>query len=702
MESEVAVLMKKARELDTSTQKDEFISLLQQAIKLDPYAAEPYIFLGLFYFKENEWEKACENLSEGINLDCSVGNRISLAEQAYIALGKSYKKINDKEKSLLYFRTLIGLFPQSPITQKLAEQLYGKQNIDPIWMNYYIKGCEEYQNGNLEPAQEFLEKSENINPSFSWTLYRLGLIKEEMNELEFASIDFLRAIEEERHYLFCAALARACHKLDRKDEERKGLAETLALNQHYAANLLKTAEDEIQNDNPKYAKFLLDIIMTRLPGSAYSQDAQELLNSIMPPEEEKPKAKPAETVSAAAETVEPQPETAEAAAEEYEEMMVEIGDEELEEYYHDEAIHESDYEEPSYPAAETAEAGPQALYEESAVTDASLLEAPSGILSMEGKSMEMPAPASVSQEEIMESSGAAALLIRALGNLESKIGELTLSVPDLSFMEKAAQDAAAAAVRAAEKSFAEASERIIADALRRKQQILEEAVREKEEIIGSAREEVDRLKGEIVLAVKAIGHLRFEKEEAETAVPEEQAAETEENVQPQEAAQLPEETPETAPEEVQTAEEEKIGGNESDGGEPKQADSPPASDYCIEEEEETPASPAQKEAPDDGESAAQETHSSKDQLVALLQALPKDMPAEEAETASGEEAEKEAEPQEEEEGDEPETEESAEEESRDAETETEETESDRDSKQAKKPRRKSEAGEKRRKNKKRK
>ena len=134
MESTVSGLLRRAKRLDPSSNRGEFIAILEKAIELDPFMAEPYIFLGLFYFKEQEWDLACRELSEGLNLDCTTSNKMELAEQAYVALGKTYRKLNNKEKSLLCFRTLIGLYPNSLISQKLAEQLYGKMNISAEWL----------------------------------------------------------------------------------------------------------------------------------------------------------------------------------------------------------------------------------------------------------------------------------------------------------------------------------------------------------------------------------------------------------------------------------------------------------------------------------------------------------------------------------------------------------------------------------------
>ena len=280
MESTVSGLLRRAKRLDPSSNRGEFIAILEKAIELDPFMAEPYIFLGLFYFKEQEWDLACRELSEGLNLDCTTSNKMELAEQAYVALGKTYRKLNNKEKSLLCFRTLIGLYPNSLISQKLAEQLYGKMNISAEWLPYYKMGCEAFAKDNLEEAERLLEESARLNDIFPWTQYQMGLIYQQKGEFELASITLLQAIEEERHYLFCNALALACYKLSKKDEERKCIAEALSLNNHYAATLIHFMDLAIEADDKDRVYFLAEIIKNQMPESPYAFQVDSIISSL--------------------------------------------------------------------------------------------------------------------------------------------------------------------------------------------------------------------------------------------------------------------------------------------------------------------------------------------------------------------------------------------------------------------------------------
>ena len=277
--------MERAKQLDPQVDRQEFKALLESAVDIDPNNGEAHIYLGLFYFKEGDMKRACSELSDGLNIDCFAYNSKELAEQAYVALGKTFSRIGEKEMALMAFRSLIGLYPDSKISLRLAEQIYGKRSeVDPMWLEYYIRGCEAFADEQLEEAQELFEESENMNDSFPWTLYHLGLIDEINGDIDGATLKFLQAIEEERHYLFCNALARTCHSLGKKDEEKKCLNQTLALNRHYAGKILAQIKMALSKGDVDRAGFLAEIIHNQLPGSNYSEMADDAVYSYVNPE----------------------------------------------------------------------------------------------------------------------------------------------------------------------------------------------------------------------------------------------------------------------------------------------------------------------------------------------------------------------------------------------------------------------------------
>ena len=201
MQEDALELLERAKLLNPATDGAEFSSLLKRSIELDPNNGEPHIYLGLYYYKARDFEKACEELSEGLNIDCFAANNVSLAQQAYVALGKAYSQQGNKEMALMSFRSLIGLFPETKVSEKLAQQIYGSKDVDQTWLTYYNEGCEAFSDGRFDEAEELFEAAENMNDSFPWIQYHLGLIYDARGDIDSATFSFLKAIEEENDVL---------------------------------------------------------------------------------------------------------------------------------------------------------------------------------------------------------------------------------------------------------------------------------------------------------------------------------------------------------------------------------------------------------------------------------------------------------------------------------------------------------------------
>ena len=280
MQEEALELLERAKQLNPVSDGDEFSSLLKRSIKLDPNNGEPHIYLGLYYYKARDFEKACEELSEGLNIDCFAANNVSLAQQAYVALGKTYSQQGNKEMALMSFRSLIGLYPETKVSEKLAQQIYGNKDIDPIWLKYYDEGCEAFSDGRFDEAEELFEAAESINDSFPWIQYHLGLIYDARGDIDSATYSFLRAIEEERHFLFCIALANACYKLGNTNEERKCLNQALSINKHYAGKILNGIDEALNLGDTSRAEFLAEVINNQLPNTYYSEQASHYIEDF--------------------------------------------------------------------------------------------------------------------------------------------------------------------------------------------------------------------------------------------------------------------------------------------------------------------------------------------------------------------------------------------------------------------------------------
>ena len=190
MQEDALKLLERAKQLNPASDGAEFKSLLERVIELDPSSGEPHIYLGLYYYKLKNIEKACEELREGLNIDCFAGNDVNLAQQAYVALGKSYSQQGNKEMALMSFRSLIGLYPETKVSEKLSQQIYGHKDIDPIWLKYYENGCEAFTEGNFDEAEELFKNAEIKNESFPWIQYHLGLISQVRGDVEGATYYF--------------------------------------------------------------------------------------------------------------------------------------------------------------------------------------------------------------------------------------------------------------------------------------------------------------------------------------------------------------------------------------------------------------------------------------------------------------------------------------------------------------------------------
>ena len=61
MQEDALKLLERAKQLNPASDGAEFKSLLERVIELDPSSGEPHIYLGLYYYKLKNIEKACED-----------------------------------------------------------------------------------------------------------------------------------------------------------------------------------------------------------------------------------------------------------------------------------------------------------------------------------------------------------------------------------------------------------------------------------------------------------------------------------------------------------------------------------------------------------------------------------------------------------------------------------------------------------------
>lgn len=89
------------------TKKDELISLLEQAIKIDPNYHAAYYLLGLSYESKKLWDKAIINFNKSIEIKPEY-------PEAYTKLGRIYRDLGRLEDAIFYYKKGIEKGPELP------------------------------------------------------------------------------------------------------------------------------------------------------------------------------------------------------------------------------------------------------------------------------------------------------------------------------------------------------------------------------------------------------------------------------------------------------------------------------------------------------------------------------------------------------------------------------------------------------------
>ena len=89
------------------TEKDELISLMEQAIKIDPNYHAAYYLLGLSYDSKKLWDKAIINFNKSIEIKPEY-------PEAYLELGEIYRNTGRLEDAIFNYKKGIEKGPESP------------------------------------------------------------------------------------------------------------------------------------------------------------------------------------------------------------------------------------------------------------------------------------------------------------------------------------------------------------------------------------------------------------------------------------------------------------------------------------------------------------------------------------------------------------------------------------------------------------
>jgi len=218
----------------TKETKREF----ETAISLSPDWAVPYHNLAICYFHEGDYPQA-------IALDLEALERMPNYNEVLYQLGRSYRKLNQWDKSLLYLERLIGRSPGSEFVKayldlievylelglqdealKLAQAIVQMQD-GRLSLDYY-RGLAFYKLNDMSKARFYFTKQIEQESRRLLSYLMLGHIAYQAEEYEKAEMAFRKAIEEQKwsaeaHYNLAILLERKGRLLEASEHLEKVL-----------------------------------------------------------------------------------------------------------------------------------------------------------------------------------------------------------------------------------------------------------------------------------------------------------------------------------------------------------------------------------------------------------------------------------------------------------------------------------------------
>ncbi len=280
-------LIENALRIDSSTNPDEYLKYLNEAVAVDPYNFKPHILLGSFYQKKEQYAEAAESYLQALNIDYKLKDDANEAAKVYLNLGKIYQNLGEKTKSLIYYKDYIGLFPDTPHSNRLAPQIYVKLKNFQNWYSSYKDARVKLDEGKHKEAEKLFKYCLKVNPSFAWSGFYLA--KSYIDRGVTASvIDVLKkSLKHREHYCFKYELYK--FQFDNSfDLEENLLTELREEAPNFVPGILLEAKKLAsvgENDN---AAELFKKVVTAMPGTDFAQEALDGLfkiQSIEQPEE---------------------------------------------------------------------------------------------------------------------------------------------------------------------------------------------------------------------------------------------------------------------------------------------------------------------------------------------------------------------------------------------------------------------------------
>lgn len=183
---------------------------LNEALRINPYLAEPYFMKGMIYRsdyytsgRQESWDRALSSFQTTVEQDPNYYS-------AYVQMGVMYDEKGD-DVALEYYNSALDIFPESLEAlynkgmyyqnrkqPELALECYREANrVDSTWADaYFNEGyVHMFQLEDLDSALFFFEKATYWDPNYFQAYNNIGLAYEKKGDFNNARKNYQKAIE---------------------------------------------------------------------------------------------------------------------------------------------------------------------------------------------------------------------------------------------------------------------------------------------------------------------------------------------------------------------------------------------------------------------------------------------------------------------------------------------------------------------------
>lgn len=218
------------------------LDAILQAIRLNPKIVEAYILLGDIQMASGEYKDAISSFNEAMKIN---PNYLSVIN----GIAKAYLFLNDKEKSILYFRKAVQNFPS--------------------YNNYHNLGSAYGYFGLTEEAILNFEKALKINPGLAAAFYNLGNIYVQKNDQLKAIEYYQKALAlNPRHMLARFNLGNAFLNSDHTEAALLEFQEALRLNPDHIPSHINLGLSQLRLGQINQARKTYEAVLLKQPKNA--------------------------------------------------------------------------------------------------------------------------------------------------------------------------------------------------------------------------------------------------------------------------------------------------------------------------------------------------------------------------------------------------------------------------------------------------